>query len=449
VKRTDRGREASQASDLAGGIGSLAKRAAEATSAGDALRHASELLKAATHGRPGPVLLSIPEDLLGERVAGTVNPAPTGSQGPGADRAAVRQVLRWLAASERGLILAGGGILRARASKRLVALAEALGVGVVASWRRPDVFPNDHPQFLGMCGYWAAPTVRERLLSADVLLVIGSRLSEIATYGYRVPAAGTRWAHVDLEPRQAGAGLGPPTLAIAADASRFLDAAWSDLRAAALDAESRERRLARVASDHAAWLDATRVDRVGWEGPGVHPGRVIETLGRVLPPNSVLTTDAGNFAGWAVRGYRFRRPGTFLGPTSGAMGYGLPAAIAASIVYPDRPAVALAGDGGFAMTMSELETAVRAGARPIVLVFDNQAYGTIRMHQAREGLAPVGSELGPVDFAAAARAFGALGLTVRTDEAFEPALAEALAAGRPAVIHLLLDGSWVSVDETP
>jgi acetolactate synthase-1/2/3 large subunit len=131
------------------------------------------------------------------------------------------------------------------------------------------------------------------------------------------------------------------------------------------------------------------------------------------------------------------------------MGYGLPAAIAASIAYPDRAVVAIAGDGGFAMTMGELETAVREGARPVAVVLDNACYGTIRVGQERDGLAPTAVDLGAVDFAAAARALGAVGYTVTTDEAFEPALRDALASGRPAVIHVALDRAWASVDQHP
>lgn len=449
VKRSHRGREAFQESDLVHGIGSLAKKAAEPNNPTEALRQVSEGLKTIHTGRPGPLMLILPEDLLDDKVSGEVTPIPSASQGPAADRAAVRQILKWLAASERGAIIAGGGVLRARATKRLVALAEALGVPVFASWRRPDVFPNDHPNYLGMTGYWAPPTVRQRLLDADVLLVLGARLSEPASFSYRVPGRNQRWAHVDLEPRHAGAGLTAPTLSVAADASRFLDAAWSDLRGAALDAQTRDARLARLAADREAYLEASRVDRGDWSGPGVHPGKVVAALQALLPANAILTTDAGNFAGWVARGYRFKRPGTFLGPTSGAMGYGLPAAIAASMLHPERPVVALAGDGGFAMTMNELETSVREGAHPIVIVFDNGHYGTIRMHQEREGRAVTASDLGPIDFAAVARACGALGFTVTDDEGIEPALAEALASGRTSVIHLQVDRRWVSVDQRP
>jgi acetolactate synthase-1/2/3 large subunit len=173
---------------------------------------------------------------------------------------------------------------------------------------------------------------------------------------------------------------------------------------------------------------------------------VVATLNEILPPQAIVATDAGNFAGWAARGYRFRRPGTFLGPTSGAMGYGLPAAIAASIEHPGRPVVALAGDGGFAMTMNELETAVREGARTIAIVFDNARYGTIRVHQESRGTG-IGeaTELGPVDFAAVAEALGAIGVRVDDDAGFGPALRDALAADRPTVIQVALDRRWKAV----
>jgi acetolactate synthase-1/2/3 large subunit len=200
--------------------------------------------------------------------------------------------------------------------------------------------------------------------------------------------------------------------------------------------------------DRAAWELESAVDGGDWSGPGIHPGRTIATLRRVLPDEAIVTTDAGNFGGWAARGFRLRRPGTFLGPTSGAMGYGLPAAIAAALVHRDRPVVALVGDGGLAMSMAELETAVREHARVVVLAFDNERYGTIRMHQERrEGSEPVGTDLGPIDFAAIARACGARGVRVDTDEAFEPALRQALAGDRSTVIQLVLDRRWVSVDE--
>jgi acetolactate synthase-1/2/3 large subunit len=321
---------------------------------------------------------------------------------------------------------------------------------VIASWRRADVISNDNPLYLGMTGLGAASSVRERLDAADALVVIGSRLGESTSYGYAVPRAGLRWAHVDIA-AGSPAGLPAPELAVTADAKAFLRAANERLVGrAVLDAERVAIRQVNNAEDRAAWEAASVVDAHPWDGPGVHPGRTVATLRRILPDDAILTTDAGNFAGWAGRGFRFRRPGTFLGPTSGAMGYGLPAAIAASLVHRDRAVVALVGDGSLGMTLAELETAVRVGARVVVVVFDNERYGTIRMWQDRRGTGVgVGTDLGPVDFAAIARACGARGVRVEKDAEFEGALRAALAADRTSVIQLSLDRRWVSVDDLP
>jgi acetolactate synthase-1/2/3 large subunit len=451
VDSSVRGREAFQESDLAGGLGSLASWAAQIDIAEQAPTVLGKAWRRMTTGRPGPVLLAVPVDVQGQEVEllDEPPPKPPGARGPAADRTVVSRAMKMLAASERGVIVAGAGVLRARATKRLVALSEALAVPVIAAWRRPDVFPNDHVNYLGMAGSWSASTVNQRLADADVILFVGTRLSEITTNGYRIPGPETRWIHVDIQPRVAHAGLDAPTLSIVADASRFLDSAWSDLRAAALDNEMRSRREARNAADREAYRAASDVAAGEWSGPGAHPGRVLAMLRAALPDNATITTDAGNLAGFVARGYRFRRAGTFLGATSGTMGYGLPAAIAASLMDPDRISVALCGDGGFAMSMNELETAVREGAHPIAIVFDNQRYGSIADQQLREGRPTRSTDLGPVDFAAVARAHGALGFSVSDENEFETALREAITSRQASVIHVAVDPAWLSVDDHP
>ncbi len=450
VRRDRRGREAFQEVDQVDTFGRLAKWAVEVERTEALPAAVEEAIRRAVSGRPGPVLLSLPEDLLDEPVGDAGPPVARRMTAPPPDADELRAVLHLLTDARRPVILAGGGILRARGTSELVRLAEILEVPVIAAWRRPDVFPNDHRLYLGMSGYGAPATVRQRLLDADAVLVIGCRLSEVASFDYTVPAPGTRWAHVDVEPRRAAGGLRAPDIAVPSDARTFLRAAREQLAGAVHEAASFEARRAANVADRAAWEQASVVDGGSWDGPGVHPGQVVAALGRLLPPEAILTTDAGNFGQWAARGYRFLRPGTFVGPTSGAMGYGLPAAIAAALVHRDRPVVALAGDGGFAMTMTELETAVRERLRLVVLVFDNERYGTIRAHQAARGAGlGVGTELGPVDFAAVAEACGAHGVRVADDAAFEPALRAALAADRPTVLHLSLDPRWVSVDDTP
>ena len=450
VERSHLGHEAFQEIDQVGSIGRLAKWAAEPTEASDVAAALASAISEATGGRPGPVLLSLPEDLLDELAPDDARVVPDRSAQVRPSDGDIHAVLELLASAERPVILAGGGILRARTSTDLLRLAELLQVPVIAAWRRPDVISNDHPLYLGMAGLAAASTVRDRLADADAMLVIGCRLSEPTSWDDTIPAVTTRWAHVDIEPHRAP-GVRAADLTVTADARTFLRAANDRLIGkAVLDAGLVGRRQAHNAADRAAWEAAATVDAGadGWTGPGVHPGRVVTTLREVLPDDAILTTDAGNFAGWAGRGFRFRRPGTFIGPTSGAMGYAVPAAIAAALVHRDRPVVALAGDGGMAMTMAELETATREGARIIVLVFDNERYGTIRMWQARRGTGEgIATELGTVDFAAIARGFGARGVRVERDADLEPALRQALAEERSTVIHLALDRAWVSVDQ--
>jgi acetolactate synthase-1/2/3 large subunit len=451
VERAARGREGFQEIDVATTIGGLAKWAAEPTDVPSAVQAAVDAVDQAVNGRPGPVVLSVAEDLLDELVQPEQQPTLSRIPPPRPTDDEVHDVLQLLARAERPVILAGAGVLRARTSNDLVRLAELLRVPVVASWRRGDVIPNDHPLYLGMTGYGSPLTVRERLANADAILVVGCRLGEITSFGWTIPAAGTRWAHVDIAPAAPVAGTPAPSITVTSDARLFLRAAVQRLETrGVLDAASADARSARNAEDKAAWEAATVIDGHPWAGPGVHPGKVITTLRQLLPDDGILTTDAGSFGSWAARGFRFRRPGTFLGPTSGAMGYGLPAAIAAGLVHRDRAVVALVGDGGLGMTLAEIETAVRFGLRTIVLVFDNQRYGMIRTYQDRRpGAAAVATDLGPIDFAAAARSMGARGVRVEDDGAFEPALRQALVADKPSVLHLVVDRRWEGVDSRP
>jgi acetolactate synthase-1/2/3 large subunit len=452
VERRLRGRDAFQEADVVGSIGRLAKWSIEITTAADVPEAMAEAVRQALSDRPGPVLLVLPEDLLDDPVPVPTEPEPARAARGGGDRIdpdAIASILRTLTAARRPLIVAGAGVLRARATSDLVRLAELLRVPVMTSWRRGDAFPNDHELYLGMTGYGSPPSVRARLESADAVLVLGSRLNEITTFGYAWPRPDVTWAHVDVAP-DAAAHRPPADVVVRADARVFIRAALARLAGAVLDKETADARSEETVAARVSWEEETAVPESTWTGPGVDPAAVIGRLRAALPDAAILVTDAGNFAGWAARHFRFRRPGTFIGPTSGAMGYAVPAAIAAALIHRDRPVVALAGDGGFAMTMAEIETAVRAHARPIVLVFDNQGYGTIAMHQRRRGdHDAVATDLGPVDFATVAEGLGALGLRVGSTEAFGPALETALASDRPAVIALELDRRWVGVDDRP
>jgi acetolactate synthase-1/2/3 large subunit len=450
VEKAARHREGFQEVDLAGSIGSLAKWAAEPHDVDEAVAAVAEAVGQAMTGRPGPVLLAFPEDLLDELVPAGQGPVPARPAPPKPSEDEIRSVLQLLLSAKRPVILAGAGVLRARTSNDLVRFADLTRVPVIASWRRGDVISNDHPLFLGMAGYGAPPTVRERLAEADAILVLGSRLNEITSYGWSIPSPQTRWAHVDLAPVRPAADLPAADVRLATDARLFLRAAVAFLEShAVLDQAATDERTEANAADRAAWEAATVVDAHPWSGPGIHPGRVVATLRRVLPDDAILTTDAGSFGTWAARGFRFRRPGTFLGSTSGAMGYGLPAAIAAGLVHRDRTVVALCGDGGIGMTLAEIETAVRLGLRTVILVFDNERYGMIRTYQDRRAGGGIGTDLGPIDFGAAARALGARGTRVEDDAAFEPALRQALVSDRPTLLHLVMDRRWEGPDSRP
>lgn len=451
VERVSRGREGFQEVDLAGTIGGLAKWAAEPRDVPEAIEATGRAVAEALSGRPGPVLLSIAEDLLDALVPAGMTPEVPRGAPRRPDDAEIAAVLHLLANAQNPVILAGGGVLRARTSKDLVHLAELLRVPVIAAWRRGDVISNDHPLYLGMTGYGAPTTVRDRLEQADAMLVIGCRLGEIASYGWAIPAASTAWAHVDIAPTRPAPELREPTIRIESDAKLFLRAAIARLeRNGVLDAASTDARVVQNEADRTAWEAATIIDAHPWAGPGIHPGRVVMALREALPEDAILTTDAGSFGSWVARGFRFRKPGTFLGPTSGAMGYGLPAAIAAGLVHRDRPVIAMVGDGGLGMTVAELETAVRHGLRTVVLCFDNEQYGMIRSYQdRREDGSTAGTDLGPVDWAAVAKGFGAHGTRIETDAAFLPALHQALASDRPTLLHLVMDRRWTGVDARP
>ncbi len=447
VQRPFLGREAFQEVDLVKTIGGLAKWAAQLDDPAAAPRVVGEGLSEMLSGRPGPVLFALPEDVLDLAIDALAGPTARAvverrvTAAPDPD--AVRAVLDLLTGARRPAILAGQGVIAAGARATLATLSERLALPVFAAWRRPHAFPHDHPNFLGTTGYGAPPGVRGRLEEADALLVIGCRLNEVASFDYAVPGPDTRWAHVDLEPRHAGHGLSAPDIALEADAAAFIEAALLATEGYRPPREAVEA----LALDRQQFVAATTFDReTQWRGPGIHPARAMATLQDVLPSDSILTTDAGNFGLWPARHLRFGPEMTFLGPTSGAMGYGLPAAIAASLCAPKRTVIALCGDGGLAMTMNELETAVRMRTRLVVLVFDNKRYGTIAMHQANEKRDQVATELGAIDFAAVARACGAQGGRVTRDRELEPALRDALAAERPAVIQLELDPRWITPD---
>jgi acetolactate synthase-1/2/3 large subunit len=432
VARDQVEREAFQEVDFRRMFGPLAKWAAQIDDAARIPELVSQAFHRAVNGRPGPVVLALPEDMLTERVATDDTGAFRAVHAhPGAgDMARLREML---AAARRPFVILGGGGWHAQAVADLRGFAESWQLPVGAAFRRQDLFDNGHPNYAGDVGIGINPKLAQRIQDSDLLLAIGPRLGEMTTGGYTLidlPVPRQPLVHVHAGAEELGR-VYQATLAINAGMPSFAAAA---------------RALAPVADPPwVAWTAAAHADYLANSQPVAVPGalqmgEIMAWLRDRLPPEAIITNGAGNYTAWPNRFYRYRRFRTQLAPTSGAMGYGLPAAVAAKAVHPERIVVCFAGDGCFLMNGQELGTAMQYDLPIIVLVINNGMYGTIRMHQEREYPGRVsGTDLVNPDFAALARAYGAFGETVATTAEFAPAFERALGCGTPALLELRLD----------
>jgi len=432
VGRGERGREAFQELDVAAVFGSMAKWAAEADDPARLPELLARAVQVAVSGRPGPVVLALPEDVLAGR-ARVADARPVRPVAPGAAPADLARLGELLGRAGRPLLVAGGPGWSEAAAADLQTVAEASRLPVAVSFRSQDVLDNRSPSYVGDLGVGANPALGERVRAADLLVAVGPRLGEITTGGYRLveaPVPRQRLVHVHPGLGELGR-LYQPDLAVNAAVGPFLAA----LRSAPA-----------VRGDAwAAWTQAARADYLAWLRPRPGPGRLdlgqaLAWLRERLPDDAILASGAGNYTAWVHRHFQFRRPGTQLAPKSGAMGFGLPAALAAKVVHPGRTVVAVAGDGDFLMTGHELATAVQHRLEVVVLVVDNGMYGTIRMHQERAYPGrPIATDLHNPDFPALAEAYGAFGEAVTETGAFPAAFERAVGAGRPALLHLQVD----------
>lgn len=438
VPRAVKYREAFQEMDIPAFSAPVSKWAAELDDPDRVGEITSIALHTAESGRPGPVVLSLPEDV--DRAGCEVVHRPTVTQGSVQPaETTIAEAVALLRAASRPCIIAGEAVTRDGANDDLIAFAEVVGATVYSAWRRFDVFPNSHPLYLGPLPS-LAPDLYEPLRQADLVISIGTRLDEFSTLFYDVPGAHQRLLYVGEAPEAVSSfDAAASTLVLPVSPAHALPALSAAL--ASDGAGDRAARLDAAAKDRAAYDAATTPREQPDESRQLDLEHVFSVLGREVPPEARVTSDAGTFAGWLYRFGRWDQPRTFYGPTAGGMGYAVPAAIGVKLERPEVPALAFAGDGGFAMTMSELETAVRYGLGGLVfLVFDNAKYGTIAKHQTVAGMpGSVGTELGRIDFAATAESMGARGITVRRTQEFEPALTAALAEDRPTVLHLVIE----------
>lgn len=431
-------REAFQEIDVKGLFGTFVKWAAVIRDAKRIPEYVSRAFHVAQSGRPGPVVLGLPEDMLsGEASTGEVTgPAIPASAAPAA--AVMDQVHRALSEAERPLIVVGGPGWSAEVRDQLQDFAASTRIPAASAFRYQDYIDNRHPQYVGCVGIGVEPELAEAVRSADVLLTIGARFGEMTSSGYtllEIPTPRQTLIHVHPDPSELGT-VYRSVIPVASTAANFVSAlGQQDIQSKSAFAELTEKL-------RAVYLKSLEPKGV----PGdVKLDAVIARLSDLLPDDAVICNGAGNYAAFLHRYFVYKGWRTQLAPTSGSMGYGLPAAVAAKVAAPDRPVIALAGDGCFLMTGQELATAVQYGLNIVTIIANNGMYGTIRMHQEREyPTRVIATALTNPDFAAYARAFGAHGETVTRTDDFPAALERSLSAGKPAIIELKTDAEAIS-----
>jgi acetolactate synthase-1/2/3 large subunit len=430
------GREAFQEVDLPAFYAPITKWAATVNRADRLPELLARGIVRATTGRPGPVMLALPADMLRdpvpvkevEHAIRVVSSERSVSTAADAD---VRKLVDAISRAERPVMVVGNGTREA--SRDLVELAQMLGVGVYTAFRRQDTFPNDHPLYLGHLTLGAPPAVLAALEAADLVVVLGARLDEITTQGYRLPTRQSRLIHVDAEPFVAADGLFA-AWSVPADASSVVRAAAKAVTRPVVRDWSKE---------HGVYLKTSTPLPRHSEG-AVDPVAVIAAMSEILPADAIVTSDAGNFSAFLHLYWKYAFGRSQLAPVSGAMGYGVPAAVAAALAGNGRLVVGVCGDGGFLMSGQELETAVRYGLDLLVIVMRNGLYGTIAMHQARTFGRTSGVDIGSVDLAAFARSLGAFATTVRTQDELVPQLRIALETPGVRLLDVQVDPDLIS-----
>ena len=441
VARDQVEREAFQEIDFRRMYGPMTKWVAEIDDAARIPEYVSQAFHRAVNGRPGPVVLALPEDMLTDRVdvaeAGRYKPVQ-----PSPSAAQMHDLRDRLDEAKRPIMILGGGGWSVEAVADIRVFAEAANLPVGCSFRCQDLFDNGHQNYAGDVGIGINPKLAERVKNADLLIVVGARLGEMTTSGYTlvgIPVPKQKLVHVHASAEELGR-VYQAALPINAGMAEFaaMAKAVGPIAARTWDDETKAAR-----ADYLEWSTPPQV-----EGP-IQMGEIVNWLEQRLPADAILTNGAGNYATWIHRFHRYRRFRTQLAPTNGSMGYGVPAAVAAKVIAPNRMVVSFNGDGCYMMNGQELATAVQYNAPVIFVVVNNGSYGTIRMHQERAYPSRVsGTDLVNPDFAALARAYGAHGELVEQTADFAPAFERAVKSGKPALIEIRLSVEIITPRQT-
>jgi acetolactate synthase-1/2/3 large subunit len=440
VGRGARGREAGQEIDYNQFFGSIAKWVIEINDA----RHIPRVMTRAFHiartGRPGPVIVSLPRDVTEEKAdIAMVESYPTAHPSP--DPALIEEMIGRINAAKKPILLVGSGTQYAGAWQELIDFSEKFHIPVLTSYKRQDAFPNSHANYIGNLST-SNKTLRDLAANdADLVVVLGCRLNQQTSAGFSFPRPGQGFIQIDADEQNIGQNT-RPQVGIVADAKRALQ-------------EALKHPGPRPNESRASWIAEYHAAQKRYCVPGERPTgrvsmeRVMADIRGAQPSTAITTTDAGSFGQWPQRYIEFDHPNSYLSPTLGCMGPGVPSAVAAKLAHPDRLVVAHVGDGGFLMTGQELATAKQYGTKIITIVYNNGGYNSIRMHQ--EAMFPghaYGMELENPDLASLGAAYGALGLRVARDEEFLPAFKQAMAADRSALIEVMTDYEYVTPTAT-
>jgi acetolactate synthase-1/2/3 large subunit len=437
-----RGRGAFQEMDYRAFFGSTAKWVTEIDDPARIPEIVSRAFHVAMQGRPGPVIIALPEDVLIERAAVAAGPRVEAIETwPGQTQMAELQKRIW--AAKKPIMILGGSGWSEKSVASVTRFAERFDMPIVTSFRRAMLFNGDHPNYAGELGIGPNPKLKARIEQSDLVILVGGRMAEMPSQSYtlfNIPKPQVDFVHVHADAEELGR-VYHPTLGIHATPRAFA-AALETLQPPNTIPWSADTKQAR--EDFLSWTDQPP------RGPGaLDMGQAMLWLRNYLPQDAIICNGAGNYAIWVGRFLRFRKFATQLAPNSGSMGFGLPAAVGAKRQFPDRMVVAFAGDGCFLMNGQEFATAVQYDLPIIAVIVDNGMYGTIRMHQEREYPGRVSAtKLKNPDFAAYAKAFGGYGERVETTEEFGPAFERAVASGRPAILHCIVDPEAITPTTT-
>ncbi|HLR71848.1 MAG TPA: thiamine pyrophosphate-dependent enzyme [Pseudogracilibacillus sp.] len=441
VERPFIGKEAFQEVDFEAYFSHLCKWSVEI----DDVERIPEILHRAFYearsGRPGPVVVSLPHDML-EDITTYIDSKPIRFNRPIADIQTVEKVINEINKAKNPFVIAGGGIISAKAQPELEAFVEKLNLPVASAFRRFNVLSNHHQNYAGWLGFGLNKKLVEAIQSSDLIIALGTRLSQVSTQDYTVLGDDPRIIQIDISESSIGKSY-DVELGVVSDAKGFLQTALSVIKE-----NENTKRQEEVHRYNDAYVKHSTPPGSKGDTQYAEMNSVMQDIMSAVPENSILTSDAGNFYGWLARYFRFTDSKRYIGPTSGAMGYGLPGALGAKVALPEHTVISFSGDGGFMMTIQELETAVREGINVISIVVNNNMFGTIRAHQ--ENHFPgrvVATPLTNPRFSEVAKLYGCNGATVTNNEDFLPVFHEALHSDKPYVIEIVTDPNILSAGQ--